>query len=314
MISLAAIELLVATVESGSFSGAARRLGVTPSAVSRRVMRLEQELGVALLARTTRSLRLTDDGQAFYARCVRIVEELGEATEALARASKKPVGLLRVDAPVSLGRDVIAPSLPRFSARYPDVRINLTLRDQQVDPVAEGLDLLVRIGPLGDSSLVARRLGGSRILHCAAPSYIARRGAPAAPDELAHHDCVGYLRDGRPVGFRFLTGDGDGDAVLEVPISGPFHANDVDVLKHLAIAGSGIVAMFDFLAKDALVDGTLVTVLEDFPTMSWPIHALYPKNRHLLPKVRVFVDFLAEIFAPSGAPRRGERRRSARRG
>ncbi|WP_437282139.1 LysR family transcriptional regulator [Sorangium sp. So ce375] len=311
MISLAAIELLVATVETGSFSRAARRLGVTPSAVSRRVMRLEQELGVALLARTTRTLRLTDDGQAFYARCVRIVEELGEATEAIARASKKPVGLLRVDTPVALGRDVIAPSLPRFAARYPDVRINLTLRDQFVDPVAEGLDLLVRIGPLGDSSLVARRLGASRILHCAAPSYVARRGAPATPADLARHDCVGYLRDGRPSAFRFLTGDGD--AVLEVPISGPFHANDVDVLRHLAIAGSGIIAMFDFLAKDALAEGTLVTVLDDYPTTTWPIHALYPKNRHLLPKVRVFVDFLAEIFARSSPERRGERRRSGRR-
>ncbi|WP_437300250.1 LysR family transcriptional regulator [Sorangium sp. So ce426] len=311
MISLAAIELLVATVETGSFSGAARRLGVTPSAVSRRVMRLEQELGVALLARTTRSLRLTDDGQAFYARCVRIVEELGEATEAIARASKKPVGLLRVDAPVALGRDVIAPGLPRFAARYPDVRINLTLRDQHVDPVAEGLDLLVRIGPLGDSSLVARRLGASRLVHCAAPSYIARRGAPATPADLARHDCVGYLRDGRPAGFRFLTGDGD--AVLEVPISGPFHANDVDVLRRLAIAGSGIIAMFDFLAKEALAEGTLVTVLDEFPTTTWPIHALYPKNRHLLPKVRVFVDFLAEIFAPPSPERRGERRRSGRR-
>ncbi|WP_438036477.1 LysR family transcriptional regulator [Sorangium sp. So ce204] len=311
MISLAAIELLVATVETGSFSGAARRLGVTPSAVSRRVMRLEQELGVALLARTTRSLRLTDDGQAFYARCVRIVEELGEATEAIARASKKPVGLLRVDAPVALGRDVIAPGLPRFAARYPDVRINLTLRDQHVDPAAEGLDLLVRIGPLGDSSLVARRLGASRLVHCAAPSYIARRGAPATPADLARHDCVGYLRDGRPAGFRFLTGDGD--AVLEVPISGPFHANDVDVLRRLAIAGSGIIAMFDFLAKDALAEGTLVTVLDEFPTTTWPIHALYPKNRHLLPKVRVFVDFLAEIFAPPSPERRGERRRSGRR-
>ncbi|WP_437537401.1 LysR family transcriptional regulator [Sorangium sp. So ce726] len=311
MISLAAIELLVATVETGSFSRAARRLGVTPSAVSRRVMRLEQELGVALLARTTRSLRLTDDGQAFYARCVRIVEELGEATEAIARASKKPVGLLRVDAPVALARDVIAPSLPRFAARYPDVRVNLTLRDQHVDPVAEGLDLLVRIGPLGDSSLVARRLGASRIVHCAAPSYIARRGAPATPADLAGHDCVGYLRDGRPTGFRFLTGDGD--AVLEVPISGPFHANDVEVLRLLAIAGSGIIAMFDFLAKDALAEGTLVTVLDEFPTTTWPIHALYPKNRHLLPKVRVFVDFLAEIFAPPLPQRRGDRRRSGRR-
>ncbi|WP_438029793.1 LysR family transcriptional regulator [Sorangium sp. So ce233] len=312
MISLAAIELLVATVEAGSFSRAARRLGVTPSAVSRSVMRLEQELGVALLARTTRSLRLTDDGQAFYARCVRIVEELGEATEAIARSSKKPVGLLRVDVPVTLGREVIAPSLPRFAARYPDVRVHLTLRDQHVDPVAEGLDLLVRVGQLGDSSLVARRLGASRILHCAAPSYIARRGAPATPADLAHHDCVGYLRDGRPDAFRFLTGEGD--AVLDVPISGPLHSNDADVMKRLAIAGSGIVAMFDVLVKDALAEGTLVTVLEEFRTMSWPIHALYPKNRHLLPKVRVFVDFLAEVFGASGAPRRGERRRSARRG
>jgi DNA-binding transcriptional LysR family regulator len=294
MSQLEAIELFALAVETRSFAAAARRLGVTPSAVSRRVARLERELGVPLLARTTRSLRLTDDGAAFHERCVRVLDELREAREALARSSTRPSGVLRVDAPVALGRTVLAPALPRFLDRHPEVRVDLTLRDHHVDAAAEGLDVLVRIGQLGEPNLVARRLGESRVVHLASPAYLRRRGVPRAPADLARHDCVGYLRDGQPAPFHFVA---PGGAVQAVSVAGRVHASDADALRALAVAGKGIVALFDFLARDELARGALVRVLPHHPGTTWPIHALYPKNRHLLPKVGVFLDFLRELLA-----------------
>src|SRR4051812_10272282 len=191
------IEFLTVTVETGSFAAAARRLGVTPSAVSRRVALLESELGVQLLARTTRSLRLTEDGLAFHERCTRILDELKEARDAIARVRGKPAGLLRVDAPIALGRSVLAPKLPAFLERYPEIRLDLTLRDQLVDPTAEGLDVLVRIGLPRDSTLISRRLGESRLLTCASPAYLRKHGKPRHPRDLAHHQCLGFLHEGR---------------------------------------------------------------------------------------------------------------------
>jgi DNA-binding transcriptional LysR family regulator len=314
MSTLDAIEFLRVTVETGSFAAAARKLRVTPSAVSRRVAALESELGVQLLARTTRSLRLTEDGQAFHERCVRILEELAEARDAIARAKGKPSGLLRVDAPIALGRSVIATKLPAFLERYPEVRLDLTLHDQLVDPVVEGLDVLVRIGPLGDSPLVARRLGESRGVLCAAPAYVHKHGAPRRLSDLARHACLGYLREGRADPFDF---EGKGGTRTAVPISGPFAANDADVIHKLALAGQGIAWLFDFMVEGDIARGALVPLLEDERTVSWPIHALYPKNRHLLPKVRVFIDFLAgscggkPVMPEASEGRRRTRRRTA---
>jgi len=294
------IELLVAAVDGGSFAAAARRLGVTPSAVSRRIARLEAELGAPLLARTTRSLRPTNDGRAFYERCVRVLEELSEARDAIARTRRAPSGVLRVDAPLALGRKVVAPALPAFLARYPAVRVDLTLRDQRVDPVAEGLDVLVRIGELGDSSLFARRLGSSRFVHVASPAYLRRRGRPRTPADIARHMCVGHLSEGRPMGFRFPRDEG----VTTVEIAGNAHANDADVIRELALAGHGIAALFDFIVAEDLARGALVEVLADSPSVWWPIHALYVRNRHLVPKVAVFLDHLAARFAANAHARR----------
>jgi DNA-binding transcriptional LysR family regulator len=301
------IELLTLVVEAGSFAAAARKRGVTPSAVSRRIATLERDLGVPLLARTTRSLRLTQDGQAFHERCVRILEELNEARDAMARARKRPAGLLRVEAPLALGREVIAPRLPPFLERYPEIRLDLTLRDQLVDPIAEGLDLVVRIGTLADSTLIARRLGSSRLVFCASPAYLRRHGTPRTPADLARHQCLGYLTEGRPRPFEFVSQAG----VQLVQIAGPCHANDADVLRQLAVAGRGVVALFDFLVAEDLARGALVTLLADHPSSSWPIHALYPKNRHLVPKVGVFLDFLAGLHR---APRASGSRTRPRKG
>jgi DNA-binding transcriptional LysR family regulator len=300
MSQLEGIEYFVRTVEAGSFAAAARRFGVTPSAVSRQVARLEDDLGVPLLARTTRSLSLTHDGQAFHARCLRVLEELGEARDALARVRKKPAGVLRVDAPVALGRAVFAPRLPEFLERYPDIDVELTLRDQLIDPVVEGSDVLVRIGPPRDSSLIARHLGHSRLVLCGAPSYLRKRGIPNRPADLARHECLSYLRpDGRQC-WRFRSGE----QLLEIVPLGHLQVNDAGVLATHAVAGRGLVMMFDFLVADAIARGELVAVLEPYAPPPWPIHALYPKNRHLVPKVGAFLDFLGEVFGGTRARRR----------
>lgn len=310
MSQLEGIESFVRSVEAGSFAAAARRLGVTPSAVSRQVARLEEELGVPLLARTTRSLTLTHDGQAFHARCIRVIEELAEARDALARVRKKPAGVLRVDAPVALGRSVLAPRLADFLEHYPDVDVELTLRDRLVDPFVEGSDVLLRIGPLRDSSLIARRLGESRLVMCAAPSYLRKRGTPKVPADLVHHECLSYLRaEGRQTWLLRTS-----DQLVEIEPKGSLQVNDADVLVMHALAARGLVVVFEFLVADAIARGDLAPVLESYESTPWPIHVLYPKNRHLVPKVGVFLDFLAEVFARPG-PRRSAkkaRRESAR--
>jgi len=174
------------------------------------------------------------------------------------------------------------------------------LRDQAVDPVAEGIDVLVRIGKVGDSAtLISRKLGVSQLIHCAAPSYVRRHGVPTHPRELSAHACVGYLREGRPSPFEFVGAEG----TYAVDIQGTCHANDADVLLQLAQAGSGIVALFDFLARDALRTGSLVQVLSAHLSTAWPIHAHYPQSRHLLAKVRVFLDFLVTLFRAPGTKR-----------
>jgi LysR family transcriptional regulator for bpeEF and oprC len=307
------LAFFTAAVDAGSFAGAARRLRVTPSAVSRRVAQLERTLGAELLTRTTRSLRLTDDGRAFYERCGRALGELREARDALARTSRAPAGVLRVDAGVALGRELLVPRMPELLARYPAIGLELTLRDQLVDPLAEGLDVVVRIGPLRDSSLVARRLGESRLAVCASPAYLRRRGVPKRPTDLARHDCIGYLRDGRPQPFRFA---GDGGVVQAIEIAGRCHGNDADTIRQLAIAGHGIAAVFDFYVAAAFASGALVPLLAEYAPESWPIHALYPRNRHLVPRVAVFLDFLAEIFGQARRPpaRSGASRSAASRG
>ncbi|XXY43503.1 LysR family transcriptional regulator [Sorangium sp. So ce260] len=292
MDTLTSIEFFVTTVQAGSFAAGAKRLGVTASAVSRRIARLEDELGVQLLARTTRSLRLTEDGAAFLDRGARIVEEYRAATETLKGARKAPAGALRVDAAVVLGRALLGPRIADFLRRYPRIRLELTLRDQFIDPVAEGVDVAVRIGELGDSALVARRLGEIRTVICGSPAYFRRHGRPKRLDDLARHACLGFLRDGRPTPYRFAEGRLPPAADVEAR----FHTNDTDLLLHGARAGLGLIYSFDFHVEDALARGELEAVALGEPSLAYPVHALYPRSRHLLPRARVFVDFLVELF------------------
>lgn len=298
---LEGIEYFARSVEAGSFAGAARRLRVTPSAVSRKVAQLERELGVPLLTRTTRTLSLTPDGASFHLRCLRILEELGEARDALARVRQRPSGLLRVDAPVALGRIVLAPRLPALRRLCPELDVALMLRDRLADPFVEGSDVLVRMGALRDSPLVGLRLGASRLLVCASPAYLRRHGTPLTPDDLRRHACLAYLGDEGPRPWRFR----DGGRTVEHSPRGSLQANDPEVLIDHARSGHGLVVAFDFLVAAPLARGELVSVLDAYAPPDWPIHALYAKNRHLVPKVRAFLEFLGETF---GSPSRRSRR------
>jgi len=285
------IAYLTTTVEAGSFASASRRLGVTASAVSRRVAALEDELGARLLARTTRTLRLTDDGRAFYEQARRILEQLDDARGALARAKQKPTGLLRVECAVALSRAILAPHLAAFLARYPELEVQLIARDDLVDLVAESADVALRIGPLRPANLIARKLGDGEIIVVGAPAYLKRRGTPRAPADLARHAALGYARAGRSDPWRFAAEHG----ATEIAVNGPFRTNDLEAMRAVVLAGRGLVSVFDFLVADDLVAGRLVRVLAHVPGERWPIHALYPPNRHLLPKVRVFLDFVAPL-------------------
>ena len=287
---LGGIHYFVATVDNQSFARAAREFGVTASAVSRRVAKLEDELGVRLLMRTTRTMRLTDDGRAFHLRCTRILEELSEARSAFARARARPSGTLRVDMAAALTR-VLTPHLPTFVAKYPDVRLELSVRDQLIDPVTEGVDVALRLGPVTKVSLIAKKLAEPEIILVASPAYLRRAGTPASIADLERHQRLGYLRDGRPDAWSFGAG-GPGP----VPVDGAFHSNDIDALRALALSGRGIVQAFDFLVADELRRGTLVRVLGAAASFRWPLHALYPPIRHLLPKVRVFLDLLDRVW------------------
>jgi len=292
---LAAIEAFVTVAECGSFSQAAERLHASKSVISRQVGALEAELGARLLHRTTRALTLTEAGRSYLERATRILADLAEANASVGQLQAAPRGRLRVNAPVSFGFLHLAPALPDFLARYPDVAVELTMNDRFVDLVDEGFDVAVRIGKLEDSSLVARKLAPMRRIVGAAPAYLAQRGTPASPDDLTAHECLCYTNLGPSQEWRFVRPDG---RAWPVEVRGRLHANNGDALRAAALRGFGIAVLPSFLVGRDVQSGALVSVLEDYMPQDSALYAVYPHARHLSPKVRAFVDFLAERFGP----------------
>lgn len=284
----------VRVAESESFTAAAERLGLSKSAVSRRMAELEDRLGVRLINRTTRRLGLTEVGQAFYERCQRIIADIEDAECSASRIAAEPRGTLRVNAPTSFGIRHLGPALAAFMTRYPRIEVVMDLNDRFVDLIEDGYDVALRIGQLRDSSLVARRLAASRRVLCAAPEYLDRAGRPRQPADLSHHRCLIYTNTANPDHWT-LTG-ADGPVVQ--PIAGPMRSNNGNMLCELAIAGHGIAALPSFLVADALAEGRLEVVLPGLPPAEGALHAIFPHGRHLTTKVRVFVDFLALHFGP----------------
>ena len=302
------IQAFVKVAETGSFSEAARRLGLSKSMISRQVSALEAELGVRLLHRTTRSLSPTEAGRAYLERCQRILADLEEANQLVSRLQAVPRGRLRVNAPLSFGISHLATALPDFLRRYPEIELDMGMTDRHVDLVEEGWDVAVRIGRLADSSLIARRLAPIRHIVAAAPSYLERKGVPAVPQDLAGHDC---LTHGGAVAleWRFVSAEG---RPMPQEVHGRFHADNGDVLRVMALAGLGITLLPSFFIGDDIGAGRLVQILGDYVPLDASLNAVYPHARHLSPKVRAFVDYLAEVFGPEPYWDRGLKAPAAR--
>ena len=283
--------VFVAVAEHGSLTHAARGLGLSPSAVSKLISRLEDRLGVRLLQRTTRRVTLTAEGRLFNERAREILEELDAVEELVGSGRLRPRGMLRVSLSHGFGMSQIVPLVPAFGERYPDIELQLAFADRRLDLVAEGIDLAIRLGPIRDEALIARRLGDHGRIVCAAPAYLARHGAPATPADLVRHNCVLFDQPDYLNQWPFRTADA---TVERVRIRGNFRSDNGDALIELLLAGLGIANAADFVALPLIAAGRLVPLLADYAVDErTPIHAVYPQRRHVPAKVRVFIDFLA---------------------
>ncbi len=272
--------------DSGSFTAAAADLDMPKSTVSRKVADLEARLGARLLQRTTRKLNLTDAGRTYYEYAARAVLELEAGSRAVAALDDTPRGPLRVTAPLDLR--FLGPICAELIDLYPEIRLELSCTDRVVDLIEEGFDLAIRIGTLGDSSLIAQRLTSWRGLLVASDRYLDRRGTPTSPKELAEHDCVVFTASrGR---WRLESGR----KAAEVEVSGPVISNDLSVIDDAAVAGHGIAMVAPFRCAAHLAQGNLQRVLPKWSAAEVPLHAVYPSRRHLAPQVRAFVDLLRD--------------------
>lgn len=295
MNKLQAMEVFVQVVDAGGFTRASETLQLPKATVSTLVASLETTLSVKLLHRTTRQVSVTADGAAYYERCLRILADVKDAEESLSRSRLNPSGRLRVDAPTGLSAELIVPALPSFFAQYPDIQLELGCSDRIIDLIEEGVDCAVRGGQLGDSSLIARRVGMLNFVTCAAPSYLERYGTPAHPRDLERHRVINYFssKSGKVYPWDY-TRDGER---IEMTLPGHIALNDSNAYFQAGLAGLGIIMLTDMQLANRGGEGRLVKVLEDWTTEPAPLHVVYPQNRHLSAKVRVFVEWVADLMA-----------------
>jgi LysR family transcriptional regulator for bpeEF and oprC len=288
-----AIAVFLKVVEAKSFAKAADLLDLTPSAVSKSISALEQELGLQLLVRSTRRLRLSDDGAVFYEHCRKLLADYEELEIRLQRAHIAPKGRLRVDMPVIIARSLVFPALPGFLKRYPDIQIELGANDRPIDLVQEGYDAVIRWGELKDSRLIARYLFHVKWVTCAAPTYLAQHGTPRKPQDLQHHNCINYFftPSGQPFEWKF---EQDG-TVRSLEVRGNLFTNNPDVLLEATLAGMGVYQTAHFAVADYLESGQLQLVLTNYKTKGPSVWLVYPQDRYLSAKVRVFAEFIVEL-------------------
>jgi DNA-binding transcriptional LysR family regulator len=291
---LDAMNAFTKVVASRSYAEAARRLGLTRSAVSKAVSELERSLGARLLDRTTRRVSPTEAGLAYYERCVAILAQIEETEIQISRLHDEPKGVLKINAPMSFGMLYLGAAVADFMTRHGDLHVELTLDDRFIDPLAEGVDVTLRIGALADSSLIARRLTPARRALVASPDYLARHGAPEIPADLAGHRCLHYGHAGAMPRWH-LT---DAGKPISVPITAALSSNNGDVLRVAALKGNGVTPLPTFMIGPDIKAGRLAIVLPDHQPTALGIFALYAPNRYLAAKTRVFIDFLIERFGP----------------
>lgn len=291
---LSAISAFVSAAEGRSFTVAAAELGLTASGVSKAVSRLEDELNVRLFNRSTRSLSLTADGAVLYQRCRQILSDLNEAKLAMSHAQRSPGGLLRLSMPAAFGRCQIIPALSTFQQRYPKVNVEASVTDRTVDVVEEGFDVVVRIGDLPDSRMVARSLGTTQFVVAASPDYLQQHSRPQTPADLGNHNCIAFIspQTRKLIEWIFYT---DGQKYVHIP-AGTLSLDDGEAMVAAAVNHSGVIYCQDYLIANKVKEGKLEKLLGDVMTLKKPVVVMYPQNRHLSPKVRVFVDFMIDHF------------------
>jgi DNA-binding transcriptional LysR family regulator len=288
-----AMTVFARVVEAGSLSAAARSIPMSLTSVSRHVAALEQRLGTQLLRRTTRHLSLTEEGRLVYDRAKTILSELQEMEVTLSANRSEPSGRIRVSAPVLIGRLLIAPQLPTFLARHPLVDIDLLLIDRAVNLVEEDIAIAVRVGRLPDSSLVARKLAEVRMVVCAAPSYLARRGTPAIPADLRHHDCLVFSENLASMEWPFQSPKGR----ASVKVQGRLCANNLDSLVSAAVGGAGIARVPSWQVSADMSAGRLKALLTNYERSAAPVHAVFQRSKVSSAKIRAFIDYLVAQWA-----------------
>lgn len=285
--------MFLAVMETGSFTGAAEKLGTSSGQASKLLSRLEGELGVRLLNRTTRSVSPTEAGSAYHDRLKPLVEELEALDLDIRNISQSPRGKLRLTAPLTFGTLEMAPALNEFAVRYPEIELDVSFTDRVVNVVDEGFDLAIRVGRPVDSSLIIRRLCAVRIVVVAAPGYLDRHGSPEVPSDLAHHACIIDTNFREPNRWPFRTRDGD---VEMVNVSGRIRYSNGEACLQAAALELGLACVPAFVAADALRSGRVTQLLSSFEMEPYDVHVLYPHSRHLATKVRLLVDFLVERY------------------
>jgi LysR family transcriptional regulator for bpeEF and oprC len=289
-----AMQVFTRVVEANSFTRAADSLGLPRTTVTTAIQTLESTLQVRLLNRTTRRISLTPDGASYYERCIRILADVEETETSFRNVARGPKGRLRIDVPPAIGRLILIPKLCEFYKMYPDIELVIGMGDRPVDMVQEAVDCGIRVGALQDSSMVARRIGTFQTVTCAAPSYLERHGTPHSIEDLQHHQAVHYFSSstGRTIEWDFIV---DG-VVTEAKINGVVSVNDADAYVACALQGFGLIQPARYMVLPHLQSGALVEVLPQLSSSPMPISVVYLHNRHLSPKVRAFVDWIAELF------------------
>lgn len=284
------MEVFVRTVLCGSLSAAGRELNLTPAAVSYRIAKLEDSLGTRLLHRTTRRIKLTEDGAEYFRNAEQIVAEIEKASAAISRRNELPQGTLKLTAPASFGRQHIAPILPKFLRRYPELHLNFVMTDEMIDLLGEGVDLAIRISELKSSGFIARKIAPDRRVVVASPDYIERYGEPQTPAELANHNCLMLSQQ------QFWPFNGP-NGLERVRVAGNFQCNNGEVIREAALAGLGIALKATWDVAGAIKAGRLKVLLKDYPISSQTsVWALYPSRRNVPAKVTAFISFLRENF------------------
>jgi LysR family transcriptional regulator, regulator for bpeEF and oprC len=293
---LLALRMFVRIAEAGTFSKAADSLNIPRPTATKLIQELEAHLGAELLQRTTRRVTVTPEGAAYYERAIRLIGELEEMDAAAARTRTQPKGRLRVDVGSSIANLLLIPRLPDFRRRYPHIHVDLGVSDRPVDMISDAVDCVIRGGPLADSSLVARRIADLEWVTCATPEYLRLHGTPTHPSDLqAGHSLVGYFSSltSRPLPLHFEKGGAAFDITGTVDVA----VNESTAHITALLQGFGVGQTFEFMARTHIAQGKLIAVLTDWKKSAQPLHVVYPQNRHLSAKLRVFVDWIVGVFA-----------------